>query len=953
MTRRCVLVSPVILLFASILLLATSHRIGVDRAVGQGLLTPTPVRSGTIPEEYLRYHESFTSTHFSALTLNANWDVQQGQVTLERRHVQRQDSVIAASNDAGHIYLIWEDARRDDGDIFAQRIDAAGNRMWTADRRVHRNTADVLQSSPAAAVDAFGNLVVTWVDRRNGGDAIYAQRLSPDGNYLWSDDLRISQRDGTQGEPAIVQNVDGGCVIAWHGDANGDYDIFAQQIDDGGARRWPVEIRVNGDASMQSQVSPALWSTSAGHTLVVWLDQRYGIRDLYAQQLDSHGARLWQEDRRITSSTTAAVNAPRVAGSRANEAWIAWQSGDGSRIALQKISESGDLLFPSPRFLAMGSVGADGEAPPALAVIAGDLVIAWRTTAPAMVVAQRLDAQGVVRWPAALRLNVSSHPVAAPQSPALASVTATALFAAWPASDANRQTGVYGQQFAETGMLHWPHDRRFSDATGKSDQTTPALAVTAAGHSIVAWEDNRAGQPAIYLQRFDAVGRRLWGAAVRLNRQTPADTAQQSPAVAMVGEEVAAIWTDRRNGQARIYVQRLDGAGQLVWTRDSAVSREQAGAFEQVNGAVAANADSIAIAWEEARGQERRIRVQRLNLQGQPQWPVDIVVSPPHSRGRLPRVMFDHTGALWVIWLATQADETDVLAQRLDRAGALLWGQPTPVNHASGLVDALTAPSLGGDAAGNATIAWSDKRGLLLAQRLDGAGNRLWEREKVLATAGGAPLVASLAVAADGHFITAWQASAARGMIALQRFDAAGAPVWNNGAAVMVSPMIRSGRLPQLAFDGEGQCTVVWQEERFLNADVFAQRIDRDGQRLWSDDQPVLGDDAFFVQQGLVRSKEVDVTAARIHSARLTAYTDTRGGEIRFALSNDNGTQWEAVEPGELHRFTASGSALRWQAMLTVASDRLGESPRVDELTIDYAVEASTGVTVSLPLIQR
>ena len=959
MTRRCVLASPVILLLASILLLATSHRIGDHRAAGQSLLTPMPVRSGTIPEGYVRYHESFTSTHFSALTVDAGWDVQQGRVMLAQRHVQRQDNVIATSNDTGYSYLVWEDARSDDGDIFAQRIDAAGHRMWATDRRVHRSAADVLQSSPAAVVDAFGNLSVTWVDRRNGAVAIYAQRLSPDGSYLWSDDRRISQRDGAHGEPAIAQQADGGCVIAWHGDANGDYDIFAQQIDSGGARQWPVEVRVNGDVSEQSQVSPALWNTPTGQTLVVWLDQRYGVRDLYAQQIDRRGVRLWQEDRRINSSTTTVINAPRVAGSSADVAWIAWHSGDGgSRIALQKISGTGDLLFSAPRFLATGGVNADSEAPPAVATLAGELVIAWRTTAPIAVVAQRLDAQGVAQWPAPLPLNISSHLSATPQPPALTVGGATTLLAAWPATNADRQTGVYGQQVAATGALHWPHDLRFSDATGKSDQTTPALAVSTTGHSVVAWMDNRAGQPAIYLQRFDEVGRRLWAEAVRLNRQTPADTAQQAPAAATLGEEATVIWTDHRTGQARIYAQRIDRAGQLAWTRDSAVGLEQIGAFEQINGAVAANADAIAVAWEEVRGQERRIRVQRLNLSGQAQWLDDIVVSSPQLFSRLPRVAFDPTGALWVIWLATptdvaQTNETDVLAQRLDRTGALLWGQPLLVNRAVGLVDALTSPALGVDAAGDAIIVWGDKRGLLLAQRLDGAGNRQWERDKTLATVSGAPSAVSLAVAAEGHFVAAWQSFTARSTIDVQRFDAEGAPIWNDGAAVVVSPEIRNGRLPQLAFGSDGQCTVAWQEERFLNADVFVQRIDGDGQRLWSNDLPVLGDDAFFVRQGLVRSLEVDATTASIHSARLTADTVTRGGVIQFALSNDNGAQWEVVELGELHHFAAGGSALRWQATLTADPDRLSESPQIDELMIDYAVEASMHVTVSLPLIQR
>jgi len=954
MNKRFAIVGPVAVLLALILLLATVRWMEHALFAQSAAALPVTPWSSTIPDGYLRYYEPFTTTQFRASSSNIRWDARQGLVALERRHIQRQEGVVAVSNNAGHLYLIWQDARWDDGDIFVQRIDAEGNQLWATDRRAHRNTADVMQGWPAATVDASGNLLVVWVDWRNGAADIYAQRLDPNGSFLWIDDLRINQRSGEQGAPAISLAPDGRYVIAWHGNANGDYDIFAQQIDSNGVRQWSADIRINGDASMQPQVSPSLWS-AAGQTLVVWLDQRFGTRDLYAQRIDSQGARLWREDRRINTADTPAINGPAVVGNRENIVWIAWQSGDESRITLQKVDAAGNLLFPFPRILATAGYAVDSEAPPALTVNNNDLVVAWRTLAPAAIVAQRLDAQAVEQWPTPARLNVNSPPAAGTWPPSVTATASTTLLAAWSATEVNRQTGVYGQHFGWDGALHWPHERRFSDATGKSEQSAPAVAVTAAGDSIVAWQDGRADWPVIYLQRFDPVGRRLWGDAVRLNRQMTGGSAQLSPGVAAMGEEAVAIWTDRRSGQARIYAQRIGSSGQLVWTRDMSISREQVGAFDQANGAVAANADSIVVAWEDLRGQDRRILVQRLNLHGEPQWPSDVVVSQPAARSRTPKVAYDDTGAVWILWLATQDDQTDVLAQRLDRAGAMLWAQPVQLNRAMGLVDALAEPSLALDAGGHATILWGDKRGLLLAQRFDAAGSPLWERDQTVTTASGALLNAALAVEADGHFVVAWQApgAAARSTVALQRYDTAGAPVWNTGAPVTVGAAIRNGRLPQLALDAAGRCTVVWQEERFLNADIFVQRFDQTGQRLWGDEQSVLAEDAYFVQQGMVRSKEVDATATRIDSAMLTARVEARGGAIQFALSNDNGEQWAAVEPGVLHHFASSGSALRWQVILTANPDRLDESPVLRELTVDYTIVASTGVTVALPLIQR
>ena len=43
---------------------------------------------------------------------------------------------------------------------------------------------------PAVAVDGSGNAVVVWQDNRNGDEDIYAQRLDAAGNRLWTQDAR-------------------------------------------------------------------------------------------------------------------------------------------------------------------------------------------------------------------------------------------------------------------------------------------------------------------------------------------------------------------------------------------------------------------------------------------------------------------------------------------------------------------------------------------------------------------------------------------------------------------------------------------------------------------------------------------------------------------------------------------------------------------------------------------
>jgi len=138
-----------------------------------------------------------------------------------------------------------------------------------------------------------------------------------------------------------------------------------------------------------------------------------------------------------------------------------------------------------------------------------------------------------------------------------------------------------------------------------------------------------------------------------------------------------------------------------------------------------------------------------------------------------------------------------------------------------------------------------------------------------------------------------------------------------------------------------------------MNADVFVQRVDPIGQRLWQEDQSAIATDHFFIKEGLVRSIAVDTTNANITRVYLMAQVELRGGTIKFFLSNDDGAIWTPVQPGVAYLFATSGSALRWQAKLVADSNTLSTSPEIDELAIVYEVVESCNSTTFLPLIQH
>jgi len=89
---------------------------------------------------------------------------------------------------AGGAIVTWWDKRADAGDIYAQRVTAAGTKdpAWPTHGRA-MCTADLLQAFPAIVADGAGGAVVAWEDRRTnagpyGEDGeIYAQRVKGNG----------------------------------------------------------------------------------------------------------------------------------------------------------------------------------------------------------------------------------------------------------------------------------------------------------------------------------------------------------------------------------------------------------------------------------------------------------------------------------------------------------------------------------------------------------------------------------------------------------------------------------------------------------------------------------------------------------------------------------------------------------------------------------------------------
>lgn len=206
------------------------------------------------------------------------------------------------SDGAGGAIIAFSDQREMTAytDLYAQRIDLDGNILWGVGG-VPICTVSSDQERPMVVSDGDGGAIILWRDMRSetGWAQIYVQRVDPDGNRLWTaGGVLLSGMVFLEEDPGFISDGAGGAFVCWtEARPTTDFDVFAQRLGPGGEKLWgPDGIIVCG--AEDAQYYPSLVSDGAGGVYAAWGDRRPGsyYAMLYAQRVDGGGNPLWETD---------------------------------------------------------------------------------------------------------------------------------------------------------------------------------------------------------------------------------------------------------------------------------------------------------------------------------------------------------------------------------------------------------------------------------------------------------------------------------------------------------------------------------------------------------------------------------------------------------------------------------------------------------------------------------
>ena len=409
----------------------------------------------------------------------------------------------------GGVIIAWQDARNENRDVFAQRVDENGEMLWTADGVQICNLPSE-QIWPVVVSDANSGAIIVFGDGRNGHQDIYSQRIDGSGNPLWQKDgIPVCVHSSIKTDMRAISDDKGNTIVVWEDWRNGNQDIYAQKINIDGHTMWgdngvPV-YRGEGD-----QYDPFLTADGEGGTIVVWWDISTEDWDVFAQRLNQHGHAVWRESGIPVCTAAGHQSTPFVLPDGEGgvfSVWLDYRNDpnllSSADIYIQRIDATGKTLWQKDG-IAFCDLPSNQQVPEGISDGAGGLIVVWRDDRDIFsdIYAQRMSPNGKHMW------EDHGIPVCAAEGeqrkPFIVSDGSDGAIVYW--LDYREDYGnithdaIYAQRIDGTGKFVWAQNG-VPVCTAEGNQTTPRAVPDGDGGAVIVWTDSRDESLDIYLRR--------------------------------------------------------------------------------------------------------------------------------------------------------------------------------------------------------------------------------------------------------------------------------------------------------------------------------------------------------------------------------------------------------------------------------------------------------------------
>ena len=376
------------------------------------------------------------------------------------------------------------------------------------------------------------------------------------------------------------------------------------------------------------------------------------------------------------------------------------------------------------------------------------------------------------------------------------------------------------------------------------------------GSMIIAWSDTRNAIRDIYAQKIDSDGNYLWGEGGAVVADF--EGRQEDPLLVRDGNGGAyIIWRDYRdeNYYGDIYGQHIDANGNRLWDPNGVPLSNQSGEQSSHNLCVDGNGGAYAL-WVDKNGSGTYVGTHLgpnqsdIIAQG-----VGVLVSSYQNGGF--SLEYAGNGEAVMVWTqSVDGDQSDLRAQRINQNMESLWNDDggdsgKTICDAEGIQSKAKVTTFNDN---NVAVVWRDLRndpdGDVYAQILDESGNPLLSEDGII-VCDDTGQQASPRVKTDGvHAFIYWEDKRFNNVDPfVQKMDTQGNLLWtNNGVQVISDPNDQDQ--VRMTVDNNGGAFFAWIDGRgddnieWAGSDIYLEHISSSGDLSFAPSGLVLDQDS-------------------------------------------------------------------------------------------------------------
>jgi hypothetical protein len=248
--------------------------------------------------------------------------------------------------------------------------------------------------------------------------------------------------------------------------------------------------------------------------------------------------------------------------------------------------------------------------------------------------------------------------------------------------DRTGQNDIYAQAFDKDGNAIWNSGNEIVISASTTDEIEPAVAIDSDDNVIFAWTEDDVEEK-IYLIKYDLQGSPLWPSPM----PDPTSTFEISePSLTVDGSGNFYLgYTENAMGNLNAYMAKYDSAGSKIWNKDANIDPDSGDRYETALTVKGADLYSV---WTDKRDGNEDIYGQKYDLNGNPAWPHDLLVSitAAVSSGIQPATAVTTSGKPFAAWTDGRNPEIAVYAAEMVAPGVItpvpnvnlhIWGANT------------------------------------------------------------------------------------------------------------------------------------------------------------------------------------------------------------------------------------------------------------------------------------